>query len=241
MILKALIIDDQQHFIDMLIDTCKVAKLPVTVVATALNAHDGFIAIRNQKPDLVFLDVEMPGKTGLEMINEIKEKDFEIIVTTSHDKYALQAIKTQAIDYLLKPVDLIELSKAVDSVLSRKREKLMHTTVQHTDYKKLTVSTSDGMLFIEIGKLVRLEADNVYTTIYCIDGSKVIASKPLKDFDERLQSYGFVRVHKSHLINMNCIKKFYRGENAYLVMSDEGIVPVSKTGRDTLQQFTGIV
>src|SRR5688572_7007382 len=108
MLLKAIIIDDQQHFIDMLTDLCSSANLQLNIVSTALNANDGFIAIKNLNPDLVFLDIEMPGKSGLDMIKEMGDRDFEVIFTTSHDKYAVEAFKTEAVDYLLKPVDVFE-------------------------------------------------------------------------------------------------------------------------------------
>jgi len=241
MTLNAIIIDDQQHFIDMLSDLCRSANLQVNIVSTALNASEGFMAIRNLTPDLVFLDIEMPGKSGLEMINEIGERNFEVIFTTSHDKYAVEAFKTQALDYLLKPVDVFELTKAVERVIARRKEKLMHATVHDAGNKKITVSTSDGVLFLEVNKLTRFEADNVYTTIYCNDGTKIVASKPLKDFEDRLTNSGFIRIHKSHVVNVNYIKKFYKGDNAYLVMTDDTTVPVSKTGRDILQNHKGLL
>jgi len=235
MVLKAIIIDDQQHYIDMLTELCLSANLQIKIMSTALSANEGFIAIRNVNPDLVFLDVEMPGKSGLDLIREIGDKNFEIIFTTSHDKYAVEAFKTEAIDYLLKPVDVFELTKAVEKVIARKKEKLLHSTVHDSGNKKITVSTSDGVLFLEVNKLTRFEADNVYTTIYCNDGSKIVASKPLKDFEDRLVNSGFIRIHKSHLVNVNYIKKFYKGDNSYLVMKDDSTVPVSKSGRDILQ------
>ena len=239
--LKAIIIDDQREFIDMLTALCHDAKLQVNIVETALNANEGFIAIRNMNPDLVFLDIEMPGKSGLDMVKEMGEIDFEIIFTTSHDKYAVEAFKTEAIDYLLKPVDIIELTKAVEKVIARRKEKIMYSTVPVAGNKKITISTSDGVLFLEVDKLTRFEADNVYTTIYCNDGTKIVASKPLKDFEDRLVNSGFIRIHKSHLVNVNYIKKFYKGDNAYLVMKDDSMVPVSKTGRDFLQQHEGLL
>lgn len=241
MILKTIIIDDQQHFIEMLADLCRSANLPINIMATANNANDGFIAIRNVSPDLVFLDIEMPGKSGLELIKDIHDINFEVIFTTSHDKYAVQAFKTTALDYLLKPIDVYELTKAVDKAIARRKEKMMHATIHDSGNKKITVSTSDGVLFLEVNKLTRMEADNVYTTIYCNDGTKIVASKPLKDFEDRLVNSGFLRIHKSHLINVNYIKKFFKGDNSYLVMKDDSTVPVSKTGREVLQHHEGLL
>ena len=241
MLLRVIIIDDQQYFIDMLTELCRSANLQVKILSTALNANDGFIAIKNENPDLVFLDIEMPGKSGLEMIKEMGDRNFDVIFTTSHDKYAVEAFKTEAVDYLLKPVDVFELTKAVERVVARRKEKILHTTVPAPGNKKITVSTSDGVLFLEVDKLARLEADNVYTTIYCNDGTKIVASKPLKDFEDRLENSGFLRVHKSHLVNVNFIKKLYKGDNAYLVMKDDSTVPVSKTGREILQQYEGLL
>ncbi|MEO8149624.1 MAG: LytTR family DNA-binding domain-containing protein [Bacteroidia bacterium] len=239
--LRAVIIDDQQHFIDMLIDLCKAANLQVEVVATANNATDGFLCIRKNEPDIVFLDVEMPGKSGLDLAKEIGNKNFDIIFTTSHDKYAVQAFKTDAIDYLLKPIDASELTKAIDRIITKRNEKILQTKVNSSENKKITVSTLDGVLFVEVNKLLRLEADNAYTTLHLDDATKVVASKSLKDFEDRLINSGFIRIHKSHLINVAFIKKFYKGDNAYLVMQDESIIPVSKTGRELLQNHAAIL
>lgn len=239
--LKSIIIDDQQEFIELLSEVIKSAALPVTIIATANNANDGFYAIRKLQPDVVFLDVEMPGKSGLELAKELTDRAFEIIFTTSHDKYAVQAFKTDAVDYLLKPVDAVELSKAIDRIIHKHKEKALQTKVASTENKKITVSTLDGVLFVEVNKLMHLEADNVYTTLHLDDASKIVASKSLKDFEDRLVNLGFIRIHKSHLINVAFIKKFYKGDNAYLVLTDDSIVPVSKAGRDLLQNHSDIL
>jgi len=241
MTLSAIIIDDQHDFIDLLSDVIKSTELPLTIVATANNANDGFLSIHKLHPDVVFLDVEMPGKSGLELAKELTDRNFDIIFTTSHDQYAVQAFKTDAVDYLLKPIDAVELTKAIDRVVNRRKEKTLHSKITTSENKKITVSTLDGVLFIEVNKLTRLEADNVYTTLHLEDASKIVASKSLKDFDERLINAGFIRVHKSHLINLAFIKKFYKGDNAYVVMKDESIVPVSRSGRELLQNHSGII
>lgn len=239
--LKSIIIDDQQDFIDLLTETIKSAALPLVVIATANNANDGFLSIRKLQPDVVFLDVEMPGKSGLELAKELTDRNFDIIFTTSHDKYAVQAFKTDAVDYLLKPVDAVELSKATDRIINKRKEKVLLSKVTSTENKKITVSTLDGVLFVEVNKLMHLEADNVYTTLHLDDATKIVASKPLKDFEDRLVNLGFIRIHKSHLINVGFIKKFYKGENAYIVMTDDSIIPVSKTGRELLQNHSDIL
>lgn len=239
--LKAIIIDDQQHFVDLLIEVIKNAQLPITVIASANNANDGFLEIRKTHPDIVFLDVEMPGKSGLELAKELTDRTFEIIFTTSHDKYAVLAFKTDAIDYLLKPVDAVELTKAIDRIIAKQKDKVLQSKITSSENKKITVNTLDGVLFIEINKLIHLEADNVYTTLYLEDGSRIVASKSLKDFEDRLNKSGFIRIHKSHLINVAFIKKFYKGDNAYLVMQDDSMIPVSKTGREFLQNHIDIL
>jgi len=241
MTLSAIIIDDQQEFIELLSELIKSAELPLSIIAAADNANDGFLSVHKLHPDIVFLDVEMPGKSGLELAKELSDSPCEIIFTTSYDKYAVQAFKTDAIDYLLKPVDAVELTKAFDRVMNRRKEKTLHSKITTSENKKITVSTLDGVLFIEVNKLIRLEADNVYTTLHLQDASKIVASKSLKDFEDRLTNAGFIRVHKSHLINLAFIKKFYKGDNAYVVMQDESIVPVSRSGRELLQNHPGII
>lgn len=239
--LKTIIIDDQPEFVEMLCDVIVSAQLPLQIVSKAGNANDGFMAIRKLHPDVVFLDVEMPGKSGIELAKEFTDRNFEIVFTTSHDKYAVQAFKTDAVDYLMKPVDVVELTKAVDRVIARRNEKLLQSKIGSPEQKKITVSTMDGVLFVEIGKIMRLEADNVYTTIYTTDANKIVASKALKDFEDRLANSGFIRVHRSHLINLTFVKKLYKGDNAYLVMQDESVIPVSKSGRDELQKHFDVL
>lgn len=241
MILKAIIIDDQQHFAEFLATTITQANIAVDIIGMADNANAGFLLIKNLNPDLVFLDVEMPGKSGLELAKEFTERNFEIIFTTSHDKYAVQAFKTDAADYLLKPIDVIELSKAIDKISTRKKNQLLQSKVVANEHQKITVSTNDGVLFIELKNIIRCEADNTYTTLHIANSEKLVTSKPIKDFEERLSNSVFVRVHKSHLININFIKKFYKGDNAYVVMLDESIIPLSKKGREDLQNHNSIL
>ena len=239
--INAIIIDDDPDFVELLENFIKKANLPMHVIDVALNATDGYTSIRNNKPDVVFLDVEMPGKNGIDLAGDFPERDFEIVFTTSHDRYAVQAFKIEALDYLIKPIDIIALSKVVDRIMKVKNEKIFHVPVQSgMEINKLTIVSKQGIFFVEISKIIRCEADNVYTTIYLLDKKTVVSTKSLKDHESYLKPFGFIRVHKSHLVNVNSIIKYNRGEPGYLQMSDESVIPVSKSWREELHKRINI-
>jgi two-component system LytT family response regulator len=234
--LTAIIIDDQKEFIDMLRD--QLTKLPrsVHVIDASMNAESGFLSIQKHRPDLVFLDVEMPGKNGIELANDFPLRDFEIIFTTSHDKYAAKAFKVDAVDYLIKPVDTVELSRAIERAVERrsKRNLLNPVTFLSQQKQKIAVPSLDSMVFIELDKIIFCEADNSYTTFILEGNKKIVCTKAIKDFEEQLVKYGFFRVHKSFLVNLAFVVKYIRGNGGMVVMSNNANIPVSRNAKDDL-------
>ena len=208
----------------------------VMVCAEADDITSGQEMIEAFRPDLVFLDIEMPGGSGFKLLNNIKDVDFEVVFITAYEQFAIKAIRHDALDYLLKPVDPKELVAAVDKVKDAKYKKTIKkqydSLLKNIDpdqlvVKKISISTSDKIHLIEVDNIIRCESDNYYTIIYFKDGTNLLVSKTLKEMEQKLEEYDFVRTHKSHLVNMRCIMNFIKDEMMVL-LTDGTKVPVSK-------------
>lgn len=214
----------------------------VMVCAEADDITSGQEMIEAFRPDLVFLDIEMPGGSGFKLLNNIKDVDFEVVFITAYEQFAIKAIRHDALDYLLKPVDPKELVAAVDKVKDAKYKKTIKkqydSLLKNIDpdqlvVKKISISTSDKIHLIEVDNIIRCESDNYYTIIYFKDGTNLLVSKTLKEMEQKLEEYDFVRTHKSHLVNMRCIMNFIKDEMMVL-LTDGTKVPVSKRKKERI-------
>ncbi len=239
--IKALIIDDEENARGnlqvLLQDYCE----EVSVVAMLDNVTDGLKAAKKHKPDLVFLDIEMNGETGFDLLSRIEEIDFDVVFTTAHSDYALKAFKFNASDYLLKPIDINDLIKAVAKTSKRlgiqlsrnKMEQIINRAQQPNEvFNKIGLPTIDGLIFVERDHIIRCESADNYTTFYLHDGSKIMVSKTIKHFEEMLSEYNFFRVHQSHLINLRHLKQYHKGEGGYAIMSDDSSVIISRRKKE---------
>lgn len=237
--LKTIIIDDEQNTREvlskLLTDYCPEVK----VEASLASVEEGIRAIKEIKPDLVFLDIEFPEKSGFDLIEDFPNEDFEVIFISGHEEYALKAFKTEAVDYLLKPFNLEELEGAVAKVFEKKRKA---ESVRHADVfmqkwhggqdQQIALSSSDGLLFVKVKDILYCRGDGAYTYFYLKTSDRVTVSKNLKEFEDLLKDHGFFRVHKSYLINLNEMKKYVRGEGGYVVMTNGDSVDVSKRRKE---------
>lgn len=214
----------------------------VMVCAEADDITSGQEVIEAFRPDLVFLDVEMPGGSGFKLLSNIKDIDFEVVFITAYEQFAIKAIRHDALDYLLKPVDPKELVAAVEKVKDAKYKKTLKkqydNLLRNIDpdqlvVKKISISTSDKIHLIEVDDIIRCESDNYYTNIYFKDGTNLLVSKTLKEMEQKLEEYDFVRTHKSHLVNMRCIMNFIKDEMMVL-LTDGTKVPVSKRKKERI-------
>ena len=233
--MRAIIIDDEDHCITTLKWDLKKYCPEVEIVGTASDGEKGLVLITGITPDLVFLDVEMPRLNGIDMLERLDVIDFKVIFTTAYDKYAIKAFKLSAVDYLLKPIDKDELIQAIDRVeiLKVKNSGEQIETVKHnlnprSELKKIVIPTSEGLLFFDVNEIINIEAQSNYSYIYFKDNTKLLSSKNLKEFEESLPDDTFFRCHRSHLINMNYIKKYVKGEGGIIVLSNEREVEVSR-------------
>ena len=242
--IKTIIVDDERHSCDalkMLLEKC---CSQVQVIATCYSGAEAIEAINEQNPQLIFLDIEMPHMNGFQMLEQIPEINFEIIFTTSYDQYAITAFKFSALDYLLKPVDREELQKAVEKV-SKKINPVIPEQLQillqkinqpAVQVQRIALPTMQGLEFIHVDSIIRCCASNNYTEFYLNNKTKLLVSRTLKDVEDMLTDHAFLRVHNSHIVNVNAITRYVKGEGGYLVMSDGASVDVSRSRKDLLMQ-----
>lgn len=244
--LTAIIIDDEQKgrmaLKQKLHDYCPQVKL----LAEAGDGAEGLKQIEKLGPDLIFLDIEMPRMDGFEMLNQLKNKNFQIIFTTAYDQYAIKAIKYAAFDYLLKPIDIEELKSAVSKIDNQAlnlTEKKLSALEQNLHGKsalnKIAIATVDGLLFFNISDIIRLEASSNYTNIYFNNHPNLVASKTLKDFEDLLPADIFFRTHHSHLINLNYIKRYIKGDGGQIELQDGAYVDVSRRKKEEFLKAIG--
>ena len=245
--ITAIIIDDEAKgrlaLREKLLSYCPQVK----VVAEAANGQEALLLIQHHKPLLIFLDIEMPKMNGFEMLNELPEKDFHIIFTTAYDQYAIKAIKYAAFDYLLKPIDIEELQEAISNIETRennetkKQVELLQQNMQHPkkQLNKLAIPTLEGLLFFDINDIIHLEANSNYTNIYFTNKTKITASKTLKEFEELLPEDIFFRTHHSHLINLNYIKRYIKGDGGQIELQNGSYVDVARRKKEEFLKAIG--
>ena len=239
--MKAILVDDEPDGIRTLKKMLESHCPNVEVAATCSNAASAKQELERIRPDVVFLDIQMPGKSGLDLLTEMPEKDFEVIFVTAHNEYMLQALQYSAADYLLKPVDEDRLIEAVQRVETRiQAEKKEWTeTLMHNLNKagspsemRLCLPTLKGFIVVKLDDIIYCEAERSYT-IFHLDGKKTVTvSKSLIEYDNLLQETQFFRIHKSFLVNLNHIKEYQRGEGGLVIMTDNAEIEVSRRKKE---------
>lgn len=241
MAIKAIIVDDElgarESLSKMIEKNCK----SIEIVAKADSMANAFMEITTHQPDLVFLDIEMPNGNAFDLLEKFKEINFNIIFTTAYDHYAIKAIKFSAIDYILKPIDPEELMKAVTryesqvnnkNSLDKKFKTLLSNVKPENKLKKVGIPDGDGLIFINLADIIRCDSDGNYTYFILTSGKKIIASRTLGEYEQMFIDDNFFRVHRSHLINLEHVKKYIKGEGGYVIMSDNSQVEVSRRNKN---------
>jgi two-component system, LytTR family, response regulator len=248
--MTCILIDDEAHCLEMLSILIKKYCPILTILGEYGNPQQGIDAIYALKPDVVFLDVEMPALTGFDVLERCKLIPFQVIFTTAHNKYALKAIKYSAIDYILKPVSPEELTAAVQKVFTQKnaffQEQQRGILLDYTQStkpikEKIALATSDGIVFLDIKNIVFCESEGNYTKVYCLDKPAELFTKPLKEFEELLTDAAFYRVHHSYLVNLKQVSKYIKTDGGELLMSNGKIIPISRPKKnEVLEALTSI-
>jgi two-component system LytT family response regulator len=246
--IKAVIIDDEQNCIDSLsFDLIKHCK-EVEILEACTSPKQGLMAIRKQKPDLVFLDVQMPWMNGFEMLEVLEEINFAIIFTTAYDQFAAKAFRLSAIDYLLKPVDTNDLREAVKKVAEKIAQKtgtanidnLLHNINKPETKQRIAFAGREGYEFVEIGSIVYAQAEGAYTHVFLNNKRKLVMSKTLSDIEEMLPPEHFQRIHHSTVVNLNHVTHFFKTDGGYLVLDNGEKLIVSKSKKENVMARLGL-
>lgn len=241
--MTAIIIDDEKKGREILMKLLQNYCTGIEVVALAANADEGYELIQQHNPDVVFLDIEMPNSNGFDLLDRFEEVNFQVIFTTAFDTYAIKAIKHHALDYLMKPIDIDELQDAVEKVrknLPSKMPAMRYSELiaqrKPEPVSRLGLSIKDGIVYVQISEILRIESDGGYSTFHTQNGQKYLVSKNLKEYEDLLPEGQFFRIHKSHLINIQKVKKYLRTDGYYVEMEDGAVVELSRRKKDEFLQ-----
>lgn len=241
--IRCILIDDESDSLEVMEWMLKTYCPQVKIEAVCNSAEKGIAEINRLKPDLIFLDIEMPNMNGFDMLEQFDELFFDIVFVTAYDQFAIKAFRYSALNYLLKPVGEDDLIETIQRIEKRKvipSKEQMETLMQNIKQEskqtvsRIALTTSDGMLFVATQDIIFCTSDNNYTTVVLTGGKKILISKTLKDIDETLSGPDFYRIHNSFLVNINHIKKFVRGDGGYVIMDDGTTVSIS---RNKKQEF----
>ena len=244
--IKAVIIDDEKASREALHGLLKRYCKNVDLIGQADGYKSGLELLKSHKPDVVFLDIQMPDGTGFKLLEDIENIDFEVIFSTAFDQYAIKAIKYSALDYLLKPVnpeDLINSIEKLEAKLKRGKDnvniRFLIDSMKNkgNESKKIVLSTSEGMHIVEIDNIIRCESEDYYTKFFFNDGKSIMVSRTLKENEEMLSDYNFIRSHKSHLVNIRYIKSFLKMDGGSILMKDGTNIPVSRRKREQVMNI----
>jgi two-component system, LytTR family, response regulator len=246
--IRCVLIDDESNSLEMMEWLLKTYCPQVKIEAMCNAASKGIEAINKYKPDLVFLDIEMPHMNGFDMLEQFDKLSFDVVFCTAYDQFAIKAFKYSALNYLLKPVDPEDLKETIRRIEERKTtpskeqvELLFQNIKQATKptTQRIALTTGDGMIFVPTQDILYCTAESNYTSVVLTGGKKVLVSKVLKEIDETLSGADFFRVHNSYLINLNHIKKYVRGEGGYIIMDDGANISISRSKRqEFMDQFS---
>ncbi|MGV8945877.1 MAG: LytR/AlgR family response regulator transcription factor [Lutibacter sp.] len=231
--LQILLVDDENDALEALEWKLKnyIENVEVTTCNSPIKAID---IINTKKPDVVFLDIQMPEMDGFTMIEKLENRDFNLIFTTAHDEFALKAIKVSAIDYLLKPVDKDELMAAMDKIKKSKKSDLLENKLQlllnniNENSDKINISADGKVYLLDKDDVVMLKSDKSYTTIYLKSEQQILVSKTLKEVERKFQFPEFFRVHNSYLVNLNHVKEYLKGLGGELIMTNGLTASISR-------------
>jgi len=245
---KAIIIEDEEQGLNNLKNMLAEHCSDISIVGEAVSVETGTKLLKSTQSDLdvAFLDISLPDGLVFQVLNDLDKINFEIIFVTAFEEYAVRACQYSSIGYILKPIDIDDLKEAVNRIAVSKgrhnqmTEKLevfnQHYFNKPNPFKKISISALDGIYFINIQDIIRCEAEDNYTHIHLSNGDKITASKTIKAYEDLLSAVNFYRVHKSHLINLNYMKKFVKGDGGYLVMDDSKKIEVSRRRRPAFME-----
>ncbi len=243
--IRAVVIDDEPKNTRILINMIQEFCPEIIIQGKASDSQEGVEVILREKPDLVFLDIEMPYGNAFEMLDQLQPIDFDIIFVTAFENYSLKAFRYEAIDYLLKPIEIEELLAAVNRVKKRRQAKSQGQYINQLEQllnnlnryqsgtvEKIALPSQDGLIFIALSTIIRCEAKGSYTHFFRQEEEKIIAGHNIKEYEELLPEKNFFRIHNSHIINLNFVIKYHRGRGGYIEMADGALLEVATRRKD---------
>lgn len=238
--ITAIIVDDEKNARENLHGIIEKHFPEINIIAETSSAIDAINAIRIDEPNLLFLDIEMPGGSGFNVLEHFPNPDFKIIFITAYDHYAIKAIRFSALDYILKPINVIQLKAAIRRLveIQHKFDNRLQQFLDNKDTKmenrKIALPSVDKIDYVEIKRILRCLGESNYTYIFLTDGTKIMISKSLVEYEEILEDYGFIRTHKSHLVNLMHVISYIKSDGGYLLLSDKSSVPVSRRKKESV-------
>jgi len=240
--MKAILIDDEDLSLKTLAKMLERHCPDVEILGKYRRPEEGRAAIMERQPDVVFLDIKMPGMNGFELLESLDTINFDVVFTTAYDEYALRAFTVSAIDYLLKPIGHEHLVETVEKIRRKHihqirpehMEFLLTNLRSQDDFPKLAIPSVDGIEFVDLENITQCVADRNYTIVHTNDGAQYVLSRTLKEIEKLLPPGRFFRTHHSHIVNLAFIKKYVRGTGGELILNDGSIARVSKARKDTL-------
>ena len=246
--IRCVLIDDESNSLEMMEWLLKTYCPQVQIDAMCNAAAKGIEAINKYKPDVVFLDIEMPHMNGFDMLEQFDKLSFDVVFCTAYDQFAIKAFKYSALNYLLKPVDPEDLKETIRRLEEKKTTPSMEQVelllanikqASRPGTQRIALTTGDGMIFVPTQDILYCTAESNYTCVVLVGGKRILVSKVLKEIDETLSGPDFFRVHNSFLINLNHIRKYVRGEGGYIIMDDGANISISRSKRqEFMDQFS---
>lgn len=237
--MRSIIIDDEVNNCLNLKNILNTYCPEVEVLDMGHSALEGLKLIETHQPELIFLDVEMPGGTGFDLLERLPDKDLKVIFVTAYNEYAIKALRLSAIDYLLKPINILDLKAAVARATHQKTDEekaalhhyLANKSRENGD-RMIALPTAERIVYVRIREIIRFRGESNYTYVYLLDGTHVLVSRTLKEYEDLLADSSFIRTHQSHMVNQNHVKSYEKQEGGYLKMVDDSLVGVSRQRKD---------
>lgn len=245
--MRAILIDDESDSLESLSLEIQKYCPDVEVTATFSDSRKAFADLKENTPDLIFLDIEMPHLNGFELLQRLGKINFDVIFVTAYDEYAVKAFEFNAVDYLLKPILKTKLIQAVQKVSDKRGTHLDHDQIKalinnihlhsRLEMENIALPTSEGFEFVHVNDISYLQADNNYTWVHLASRQKYYLTRTLKEMSSMIAFPQFFRTHQSYYVNLNHAKKYVRGQGGYLVLKDGTQIPVSRANKDPLVQL----
>ncbi len=239
--MRAVIIDDEDHVRENLKQIIHTNFNQVHIVGEGHSVVSAVQVIKDKAPDLIFLDIDLSDGSGFNVLEQVQGADFNVIFVTAYNSYAIKAFRYNALDYILKPINIAELGEAINKATDKAQgaplsSAALNTLIENLGKKeedrKLVIRNSSAITYVKIKDIVRCEGDGNYTTIYLIDKERVVASRPLKEYVALLPEHIFFRVHQSHLINLHYVKQFTKVDGEFVVMEDDAKIAIARRRKE---------